>query len=63
MDRIKLFVKRFIILFISVQLVNLLIVYFKTKEFVLEITSIQTFVIIFIICFFYNIMLIYRKKN
>ena len=63
MDRIKLFIKRFIILFISVQLVNLLIVYFKTKEFVLEITSIQTFVIIFIICFFYNIMLIYRKKN
>lgn len=63
MDRIKLFIKRFIILFISVQLVNLLIVYFKTKEFVLEITSIQTFIIIFLIGFFYNIILIYRKKN
>lgn len=63
MDRIKLFIKRFIILFISVQIVNLLIVYFKTKDFVFEITSVQTFIIIFVIGLIYNISLIYKKKN
>lgn len=63
MDRIKLFIKRFIVLFISVQIVNLLIVYFKTKDFVFEITSVQTFIIIFVIGLIYNISLIYKKKN
>ena len=45
MSRIKLYTKNFVILFISMQLVNLMIVYFKTKQFVFEITSVQAFII------------------
>ena len=54
MSRIKLYTKNFVILFISMQLVNLMIVYFKTKQFVFEITSVQAFIIIYIIGLFYN---------
>ena len=61
MSRIKLYTKNFVILFISMQLVNLMIVYFKTKQFVFEITSVQAFIIIYIIGLFYNVILIYRK--
>ena len=63
MSRIKLYTKNFVILFISMQLVNLMIVYFKTKQFVLEITSVQAFIIIYIIGLFYNVILIYRKNK
>ena len=63
MSRIKLYTKNFVILFISMQLVNLIIVYFKTKEFVFEITSVQAFIIIYIIGLFYNVILIYRKNK
>ena len=59
MSRIKLYTKNFVILFISMQLVNLMIVYFKTKQFVFEITSVQAF----IIGLFYNVILIYRKNK
>ena len=62
MSRIKLYTKNFVILFISMQLVNLMIVYFKTKQFVFEITSVQAFIIIYIIGLFYNVILIYRKN-
>ena len=55
MSRIKLYTKNFVILFISMQLVNLMIVYFKTKQFVFEITSVQAFIIIYIIGLFYNV--------
>ena len=61
MSRIKLYTKNFVILFISMQLVNLMIVYFKTKQFVFEITSVQAFIIIYIIGLFYNVIFIYRK--
>ena len=47
MSRIKLYTKNFVILFISMQLVNLMIVYFKTKQFVFEITSVQAVIIIY----------------
>ena len=47
MSRIKLYTKNFVILFISMQLVNLMIVYFKTKQFVFEITSVQAFILIY----------------
>ena len=63
MGRIKLYTKNFVILFISMQLVNLMIVYFKTKQFVFEITSVQAFIIIYIIGLFYNVILIYRKNK
>ena len=63
MSRIKLYTKKFVILFISMQLVNLMIVYFKTKQFVFEITSVQAFIIIYIIGLFYNVILIYRKNK
>ena len=63
MSRIKLYTKNFVILFISMQLVNLMIVYFKTKQFVFEITSVQAFIIIYIIGIFYNVILIYRKNK
>lgn len=63
MSRIKLYTKNFVILFISMQLVNLIIVYFKTKQFVFEITSVQAFIIIYIIGLFYNVILIYRKNK
>ena len=63
MSRIKLYTKNFVILFISMQLVNLMIVYFKTKQFVFEITSVQAFIIIYIIGLFYNLILIYRKNK
>ena len=63
MSRIKLYTKNFVILFISMQLVNLMIVYFKTKQFVFEITSVQSFIIIYIIGLFYNVILIYRKNK
>lgn len=63
MSRIKLYTKNFVILFISMQLVNLMIVYFKTKQFVFEITSMQAFIIIYIIGLFYNVILIYRKNK
>ena len=63
MSRIKLYTKNFVILFISMQLVNLMIVYFKTKQFVFEITSVQAFIIIYIIGLFYNVILIYRKDK
>ena len=63
MSRIKLYTKNFVILFISMQLVNLMIVYFKTKQFVFEITSVQAFIIIYIIGLFYNGILIYRKNK
>ena len=63
MSRIKLYTKNFVILFISMQLVNLMIVYFKTKQFVFEITSVQAFIIIDIIGLFYNVILIYRKNK
>lgn len=63
MSRIKLYTKNFVILFISMQLVNLMIVYFKTKQFVFEITSVQAFIIIYIIGVFYNVILIYRKNK
>ena len=63
MSRIKLYTKNFVILFISMQLVNLMIVYFKTKQFVIEITSVQAFIIIYIIGLFYNVILIYRKNK
>ena len=63
MSRIKLYTKNFVILFISMQLVNLMIVYFKTKQFVFEITSVQAFIIIYIIGLFYNVILIYRKND
>ena len=61
MSRIKLYTKNFVILFISMQLVNLMIVYFKTKQFVFEITSVQAFIIIYIIGLFYNVILIFLK--
>lgn len=63
MSRIKLYTKNFVILFISMQLVNLMIVYFKTKQFVFEITSVEAFIIIYIIGLFYNVILIYRKNK
>ena len=63
MSTIKLYTKNFVILFISMQLVNLMIVYFKTKQFVFEITSVQAFIIIYIIGLFYNVILIYRKNK
>ena len=63
MSRLKLYTKNFVILFISIQLVNLMIVYFKTKQFVFEITSVQAFIIIYIIGLFYNVILIYRKNK
>ena len=63
MSRIKLYTKNFVILFISMQLVNLMIVYFKTKQFVFEINSVQEFIIIYIIGLFYNVILIYRKNK
>ena len=63
MSRIKLYTKNFVILFISMQLVNLMIVYFKTKQFVFEITSGRAFIIIYIIGLFYNVILIYRKNK
>ena len=63
MSRIKLYTKNFVILFISMQLVNLMIVYFKTKQFVFEITSEQAIIIIYIIGLFYNVILIYRKNK
>lgn len=63
MSRIKLYTKNFVILFISMQLVNLMIVYFKTKQFVFEITGVQAFIIIYIIGLFYNVILIYRKNK
>ena len=63
MSRIKLYTKNFVILFISMQLVNLMIVYFKTKQFVFEITSVQAIIIIYIIGLFYNVILIYRKNK
>ena len=63
MSRIKLYTKNFVILFISMQLVNLMIVYFKTKQFVFEISSVQAFIIIYIIGLFYNVILIYRKNK
>ena len=63
MSRIKLYTKNFVILFISMQLVNLMIVYFKTKQFVFEITSVQACIIIYIIGLFYNVILIYRKNK
>ena len=63
MSRIKLYTKNFVILFISMQLVNLMIVYFKPKQFVFEITSVQAFIIIYIIGLFYNVILIYRKNK
>ena len=63
MSRIKLYTKNFVILFISIQLVNLMIVHFKTKQFVFEITSVQAFIIIYIIGLFYNVILIYRKNK
>ena len=63
MSRIKLYTKNFVILFISMQLVNLMIVYFKTKQGVFEITSVQAFIIIYIIGLFYNVILIYRKNK
>ena len=63
MSRIKLYTKNFVILFMSMQLVNLMIVYFKTKQFVFEITSVQAFIIIYIIGLFYNVILIYRKNK
>ena len=63
MSRIKLYTKNFVILFISMQLVNLMIVYFNTKQFVFEITSVQAFIIIYIIGLFYNVILIYRKNK
>lgn len=63
MSRIKLYTKNFVILFISMQLVNLMIVYCKTKQFVFEITSVQAFIIIYIIGLFYNVILIYRKNK
>ena len=63
MSRIKLYTKNFVILFISMQLVNLMIVYFKTKQFVFEITSVQAFIIFYIIGLFYNVILIYRKNK
>jgi len=63
MSRIKLYTKNFVILFISMQLVNLMIVYFKTKQLVFEITSVQAFIIIYIIGLFYNVILIYRKNK
>lgn len=63
MSRIKLYTKNFVILFVSMQLVNLMIVYFKTKQFVFEITSVQAFIIIYIIGLFYNVILIYRKNK
>ena len=63
MSRIKLYTKNFVILFISMQLVNLMLVYFKTKQFVFEITSVQAFIIIYIIGLFYNVILIYRKNK
>lgn len=37
--------------------------YFKTKQFVFEITSVQAFIIIYIIGLFYNVILIYRKNK
>lgn len=61
MSRIKLYTKNFVILFISMQLVNLMIVYFKTKQFVFEITSVQAFIIIYIIGLFYNVILLFEK--
>lgn len=61
MSRIKLYTKNFVILFISMQLVNLMIVYFKTKQFVFEITSVQAFIIIYIIGLFYNVILYIEK--
>lgn len=63
MSRIYSYTKNFVILFISMQLVNLMIVYFKTKQFVFEITSVQAFIIIYIIGLFYNVILIYRKNK
>lgn len=63
MSRIVDYTKNFVILFISMQLVNLMIVYFKTKQFVFEITSVQAFIIIYIIGLFYNVILIYRKNK
>lgn len=63
MSRIEDYTKNFVILFISMQLVNLMIVYFKTKQFVFEITSVQAFIIIYIIGLFYNVILIYRKNK
>ena len=63
MSRIKLYTKNFVILFISMQLVHLMIVYFQTKQFVFEITSVQAFIIIYIIGLFYNVILIYRKNK
>ena len=51
MSRIKLYTKNFVI------------VYFKTKQFVFEITSVQAFIIIYIIGLFYNVILIYRKNK
>lgn len=63
MSRIINYTKNFVILFISMQLVNLMIVYFKTKQFVFEITSVQAFIIIYIIGLFYNVILIYRKNK
>ena len=63
MSRIKLYTKNFVILFISMQLVNLMIVYFKTKQFVFDITCVQAFIIIYIIGLFYNVILIYRKNK
>lgn len=63
MSRINQYTKNFVILFISMQLVNLMIVYFKTKQFVFEITSVQAFIIIYIIGLFYNVILIYRKNK
>lgn len=63
MSRIKLYTKNFVILFISMQLVNFIVVYFKTKQFVFEITSVQAFIIIYIIGLFYNVILIYRKNK
>ena len=63
MSRIKLYTKNFVILFISMQLVNLMIVYFKTKQFVFEITSVQAIIIIYRIGLFYNVILIYRKNK
>ena len=63
MSRIKLYTKNFVILFISMQLVNLMIVYFKTKQFVFEITSVQAFIIIYIKGIFYNVIIIYIKNK
>ena len=63
MSRIKLYTKNFVILFIYMQIVNLMIVYVKTKQFVFEITISQAFIIIYIIGLFYNVILIYRKNK